>query len=253
MLFFYPLMTRYRDITETSGAEVENTLIGFPCVLRYGCVLLFLYDYSFTPLCPGYSVFAPLSCHHSWSRLSVCIYSPFIIIFFLFFFFFSYTMAARGKNPSWNCFASCTNGPARAGFSNWKSYRWFWTLNGMYVCTCVIIPFYLNCFWNESSSLRFHVVVMIGRNPCPPLCVDINRKGFGRNIYKLLLTISLLLAVNFTTFSGYVSSLTRGHVTWKMWLLTVWRAGILLNSLPILAQEIWQFRTQVKNEQRERN
>lgn len=74
-----------------------------------------------------------------------------------------------------------------------------------------------------------------------------NRKSFGRKIYKALLAISLILAVNYSLMAVYLNSIIVSDAPdapYAFPLSLVWRGLVFLNVLPIVLQEAWQCRTQ---------
>ena len=52
------------------------------------------------------------------------------------------------------------------------------------------------------------------------------RNAFGRPIYKLLLSLSLLLAVNYSLASAYCLPLLQSPVDWRRRLVLVWQGCV---------------------------
>lgn len=169
------------------------------------------------------------------------------------------------RTRCWGSCASCTIGRARPGSSSWTSFRSSWTSSGASTSSlAVIFPSYPpRVLFFTRPSITYHTAYVR------------ERKSYGRNIYKVLLGISLLLAINFSLCSVYMTAVLRNpapyayplsvvrrtarHPSTHDWPwhrpnwrdqhythgMQVWRALVFLNSLPIVFQEAWQCRTEV--------
>src|SRR6056297_1174570 len=71
------------------------------------------------------------------------------------------------------------------------------------------------------------------------------RSAFGRPIYTGLLSLSLLLAINYSLSTAYLLPLLRSRVSWRQTCGWIWQSFLLLNAAPLLACEYWQFHTRV--------
>ncbi|EWM30632.1 wd-40 repeat protein [Nannochloropsis gaditana] len=76
------------------------------------------------------------------------------------------------------------------------------------------------------------------------LILQFKWSAFGRPIYTGLLSLSLLLAINYSLSTAYLLPLLRSRVSWRQTCGWIWQSFLLLNAAPLLACEYWQFHTQ---------